>query len=79
MGCVSHEHRRSDPRKSAGLAARKAGGSAQFAASLSESPKTSAPLRSPRGLWADLDIDISEEDISELRREMWKNFPRDDI
>jgi hypothetical protein len=51
----------------------------KFAASLSESPKTSAPLRSPRGLWADLDIDISEEDISELRREMWKNFPRDDI
>jgi len=31
------------------------------------------------GLWADLDIDITEEDIAEMRREMWGNFPREDI
>jgi hypothetical protein len=37
------------------------------------------PLRDPYGMWADFDIDISEEDIAELRREMWKNFPREDI
>ena len=40
-----------------------------------ESPKK--PLRSLEGLWADLDIDITEEDIAEARREMWGNFPRD--
>ena len=51
----------------------------RFAVSLSEPRETRAPLRSPRGLWADFDVDISEEDIAELRREMWKNFPRDDI
>lgn len=51
----------------------------KFADSLSEPLKPKPPLRSPRGLWADFDIDISEEDIAELRREMWKNFPRDDI
>jgi len=55
----------------------------KFADSLADplkaAPKTKPPLRSPEGLWADFDIDISEEDIAELRREMWKNFPRDDI
>lgn len=35
------------------------------------------PLRSLRGLWADLGVDITEEDIAEARREMWGNFPRD--
>ena len=38
-----------------------------------------APRRSLRGLWADLGIDITEEDIAEIRREMWHNFPRGDI
>jgi hypothetical protein len=35
------------------------------------------PLRTLRGLWKDLDIHITEEDIAEARREMWGNFPRD--
>jgi len=35
------------------------------------------PLRSLRGLWEDLNIDITEEDIAQARREMWGNFPRD--
>ena len=30
-----------------------------------------------RGVWKG--TDISEEDIEEARREMWGNFPRDDI
>jgi len=51
----------------------------EFADSLKIPEQHKAPLRSPRGLWADLDFSISEEDIAELRREMWKNFPRDDI
>jgi hypothetical protein len=37
----------------------------------------SQPLESAYGLWADLNIDISAEDIDEARREMWGNFPRE--
>lgn len=37
------------------------------------------PLRSVRGLWAGLGITLSAEDIEKNRRQMWKNFPRDDI
>jgi len=35
------------------------------------------PLVDVRGLWADLDINFTEEDLREARREMWANFPRD--
>lgn len=35
------------------------------------------PLPSLRGLWAGANIDITDEDIAEARREMWGNFPRD--
>jgi hypothetical protein len=35
--------------------------------------------RSLKGLCADLGVSISEEDIKEVRQEMWKNFPREDI
>ena len=41
-------------------------------------PRIRRPLRSPAGLWKDLGINLSEEDIAEARREMWGNFPRDD-
>lgn len=44
---------------------------------LSEKNTPAQPLRSLEGLWADLNIDITEEDIAEARREMWGNFPRD--
>lgn len=32
-----------------------------------------------RGLWSDLQINLTEEDINEARREMWNNFPREDF
>ncbi|MFB2978383.1 DUF2281 domain-containing protein [Microseira sp. BLCC-F43] len=35
------------------------------------------PLRSVRGLCADLKVDITEEDIALARKEMWGNFPRE--
>ena len=38
-----------------------------------------APLPSLRGLLADLGPAPSAEDIDEMRREMWKNFPHEDI
>ena len=37
------------------------------------------PRRSFLGLFADLGVHITEEDIAEARREMWGNFPREDI
>jgi hypothetical protein len=37
------------------------------------------PRRSSEGLCADLGVDITEEDIAQARREMWGNFPREDI
>ncbi|MBI4523375.1 MAG: DUF2281 domain-containing protein [Deltaproteobacteria bacterium] len=37
------------------------------------------PRRSLKGLWADLGIKITAEDIAEARREMWGKFPREDI
>ena len=46
-----------------------------FAEFLKAKPKP--PLRSLEGLWAGRGVDISEEDISDLRREMWANFPRE--
>ena len=35
------------------------------------------PRRSLAGLWANLGINLSEEDIFQVRQEMWGNFPRD--
>ncbi|MBW7959706.1 MAG: hypothetical protein H3C69_09120 [Candidatus Promineofilum sp.] len=35
------------------------------------------PRRSLRGLWKD--VDLSAEDIAAVRREMWANFPREDV
>jgi hypothetical protein len=34
------------------------------------------PLKSLEGLWEGQGVDISEEDIAEIRREMWEKFPR---
>jgi hypothetical protein len=40
---------------------------------------TKQPRRSAAGLLADLNVDISGEDIDEARREMWSDFPRPDV
>jgi hypothetical protein len=37
------------------------------------------PRQNGRGLWADLNIDLSTEEIDEVRREMWKGFPGHDF
>lgn len=49
----------------------------EFVESLKERNGPRKPLRSLEGLWADLGIEITPEDIAEARREMWGNFPRD--
>lgn len=35
--------------------------------------------RSPEGILADLRSGVTEEEIAEARREMWGNFPREDL
>jgi hypothetical protein len=37
------------------------------------------PRRSLMGMFSDLNIHITEEDIAEARKEMWGNFPREVI
>ena len=37
------------------------------------------PRWSGKGLWADLNITLTAEELEENQHEMWKNFPRDDI
>jgi len=48
-----------------------------FVESLKDKNGAKTPRHSLRGLWKDLHIEITEEDIAEARREMWGNFPRD--
>jgi hypothetical protein len=48
-----------------------------FAQYLKQKVQPKRPRRSLRGLWADLGIQITEEDIAEARKEMWGNFPRE--
>jgi hypothetical protein len=35
------------------------------------------PFRSVMGMFADRNVHIREEDITEMRREAWRNFPSD--
>ncbi|MEB3311311.1 MAG: hypothetical protein VKJ02_13880 [Snowella sp.] len=35
------------------------------------------PRKDIRGLCADLNLNITEEDIKEVRQEMWQGFPRE--
>ena len=50
-----------------------------FVEFLREKSAVKVSHRSLRGLWADLGVDISEEDITEVRRDMWGEFPRNDV
>ena len=48
----------------------------EFVESLHKKDGSDKPLHNLRGLWADLGIEISEEDIAQARREMWGDFPQ---
>lgn len=52
---------------------------AQIAPTLVEETPTHSSKRSSYGILADLNVDLSAEDIDEARREAWANFPREDI
>jgi hypothetical protein len=49
------------------------------AARLRDESVKKKPLKSIRGLWADLGISLSSTEIEQNQTDMWKNFPRDDI
>ncbi|MGB3264767.1 MAG: DUF2281 domain-containing protein [Microcoleus sp.] len=48
-----------------------------FAEFLQQKNILKRPLKSVKGLCADLKVDITEEDIAQARQEMWGNFPRE--
>ena len=50
-----------------------------FVESLEKKSGPRCPRRSLKGLWADLGVQISPEDLAEARREMWGGFPREDV
>lgn len=50
-----------------------------FVEFLEEKKARNEPLKNLYGLWADLGVEISEEDIAQARREMWSNFPRESL
>ena len=49
------------------------------AARLRDQSTKKRPFKSVKGLWADLGISLSAGQIEENQRDMWRNFPRDDI
>ncbi len=48
-----------------------------FAEFLGQKEVAPIPRRSLYGILADAEVNISDEDIAEARREMWENFPRE--
>ena len=50
-----------------------------FVESLEKKAGQRRSRRSLKGLWADLEVTISADDITEARREMWGGFPREDV
>ena len=50
-----------------------------FVNSLEKKKAKKHPRRSLKGLWADLGVQVTAEDITEARREMWERFPREPV
>lgn len=48
-----------------------------FAEFLEAKESVKKPRRNLYGALADLNINLTEEDFKEARREMWRNFPRE--
>ena len=48
-----------------------------FAEFLESKEAVKKPRRSLYGILADLNVNITEEEIREVRQEMWGNFPRE--
>ncbi|KOR35588.1 hypothetical protein AM228_17475 [Planktothricoides sp. SR001] len=50
-----------------------------FAEFLQQKIISKKPRKSVKGMWNNLDINITEADIAQARKEMWGNFPREDF
>lgn len=50
-----------------------------YVESLQKKRTHKVPLHNPLGLWAGLSPDITEEELSAARKEMWGRFPTEDI
>lgn len=46
---------------------------------LHKKSSAASPKRSLAGLWSDLAVDITSEDIEQARSEMWGKFPKKDV
>ncbi|MFN7934536.1 MAG: hypothetical protein U0R19_14490 [Bryobacteraceae bacterium] len=46
---------------------------------LRDEARPKQPFQSVKGILGGRGISISAEDIDQARREMWKNFPREDV
>jgi hypothetical protein len=49
----------------------------EFAEFLQSKTTSKAPSKSIKGLWANADINLTEEELATTRKEMWANFPKD--
>jgi hypothetical protein len=49
------------------------------AARLRDEAGKKSPFKSVKGLWKDLGVSLSLEEIEQNQREMWRDFPREDI
>jgi hypothetical protein len=49
------------------------------AARLRDEAGRKSPFKSVRSLWEDLGISLSPEEIERNQRDLWRNFPREDI
>ena len=50
-----------------------------FAEFLAQKSSSKHPLKTIRGLCADLKVDITEEDIKQVRKEMWGTFATEEL
>lgn len=42
-----------------------------------KSTKVRRPRKSLKGLWVNLNLNLTDEEITEAKQEMWGNFPKD--
>ena len=50
-----------------------------FAEFLAQKSSSKRPLKTIRGLCADLKVDITEEEIKQARKEMWGSFATEEL
>jgi len=49
----------------------------EFVVSLQSEAQNKTPRVSLKGIWADMNVNITEEDIREARNEMWRGYTED--